>query len=284
MNPQPAASTPPVEPAAPIDRLFRNATLGLNRWWRWVLGVIAIVAIWIILGGIPVVVATEACESSAGTDALGFMCAAGALTGISEFVLLGLSFLVGLIGVWIVVKLIHKKRLTQVVTGRKSFDYSRVLYAMLVGLIILAVQVQVFYRLVSVEVTFQAPSLSVYLPFVLAQLVLTPIQTGFEEVFFRGYLLQGLILLTKNKIVLALVTAVAFTLPHLANPEPAAYGYLFYLLPLMASGIFFGVLTLLDGGIELAWGWHLINNLFLGIIANPEVSALATPSLFVLHL
>ena len=229
------------------------------------------------------VVATVACESSTGTDDWGFMCAAGALTGISSFVVLGLSFLVGLIGVWIAVKLIHKKRLTQVVTGRKSFDYSRVLYAMLVGLIILAVQVQVFYRLVSVEVTFQAPSLSEYLPFVLAVLVFLPIQTGFEEVFFRGYLLQGLILLTKNKIVLALVTAVAFTLPHLLNPELAAYGYLFYLLPLMASGIFFGVLTLLDGGIKLAWGWHLINNLFAGIIANPEVSALATPSLFVLH-
>lgn len=106
MDQQPAASTSPqsVEPEAPIDRLFRNATLGLNRWWRWVLGVIAIVAIWIILGGIPFGAAVVACQ--AGTDALGFMCAAGALTGLfgvltglSEFVLLGLSFLVGLIGV-----------------------------------------------------------------------------------------------------------------------------------------------------------------------------------------
>ena len=43
-------------------------------------------------------------------------------------------------------------------------------------------------------------------------------------------------------------------------------------------------MTLLDGGIELAAGYHAMNNLFLGLMANPDVSALATPSLFVVNM
>ena len=88
-------------------------------------------------------------------------------------------------------------------------------------------------------------------------------------------------MLTRNRPVLALVTAVIFTVPHLANPEPGAYGYAFYVVQIMSPGILFAALTLLDGGIELAAGFHAISNLFLGLIANPEVSALATPALFV---
>ena len=134
------------------------------------------------------------------------------------------------------------------------------------------------------QVTFQTPDLWVFLPVVLIALVLTPIQAGFEEVLFRGYVMQGLSLLTRNRIVLALVTSVLFTLPHLLNPEPEAYGFAIYILALMSAGLVFAALTLLDGGIELAVGYHAINNLFLGLIANPDVSALTTPSLFVVHL
>ena len=49
-------------------------------------------------------------------------------------------------------------------------------------------------------------------------------------------------------------------------------------------GILFAALTLLDGGIELAAGFHSINNVFIGLIANPDVSALSTPSLFVINM
>ena len=181
-------------------------------------------------------------------------------------------------------KLIHKKRLTQVVTGRTSFDYSRVLYAMPVGLFISLMGLLIMRFILQVEMTFRAPSLWEYLPFALFALVLTPLQAGFEEVFFRGYILQGLILLTRNKLVLALATAMVFVLPHLPNPEPWAYGVGWYVLEIMSIGILFAILTLLDGGIELAVGFHAMNNLFIGLIANLEVSVLETPSLFVIHL
>ena len=169
-------------------------------------------------------------------------------------------------------------------TGRTAFDYSRFLYAALAGFCALILTTLAYRFILGVDVTLQSLDLRVYLPVVLIALVLIPIQTGFEEVFFRGYLMQGVSLLTRNRLFLAVVTAVLFTVPHLLNPEPAEYGFAIYILQIMSFGIFFALLTLLDGGIELAAGYHAINNLFLGLIANNDVSPLATPSIFVTSL
>ena len=45
--------------------------------------------------------------------------------------------------------------------------------------------------------------------------------------------------------------------------------------------LFMTVIVLVDGGIELAIGYHALNNLWIGLIANTEVTALQTPSLLI---
>ena len=283
-NPQ----TPPVEPKTPIDLFFAAASTGLTRWWRWVLGIIAAFVIWAIIGTLlPIMAAGVVCGvSEQEISSPWFACAGGELAPslIPDFILPSLGFLVGLIGIWIIAKFLHKKSLTQVTTGRASFDYSRFLYAALVGLCVIILITLAYRFILGVEVTLQSLNLWVYLPVVLMALVLIPIQASYEEALFRGYIMQGLSLLTRNRLVLALVTALIFTAPHLANPEPFAYGFALYILQIMSVGILFAALTLLDGGIELAAGFHSINNVFIGLIANPDVSALSTPSLFVINM
>ena len=282
-NPQ----TPPVEPQTPTDRFFAAASIGLTQWWRWVVGVIVIVIFWQGIGGIPFLAAIAVCQgSSMEVSSPWFACAGGELGAslLPDFVLPLLGFVVGFIGIWIAVRRLHKKSLTQATTGRGSFDYSRFLYAALVGLCVLILIILAYRFILGIEVTFQSLDLWVYLPFVLIALVLIPIQASFEEALFRGYIMQGLSLLTRNRLVLAVVTAAIFTVPHLLNPEPLAFGFAIYILGLVSIGVVFAALTLLDGGIELAAGYHAINNLFLGLIANNDVSALATPSLFVVNM
>ena len=75
--------------------------------------------------------------------------------------------------------------------------------------------------------------------------------------------------------------AAVFVLPHLANPEPWAYGPIPYVLSLLLFGAFVTLITLFDGGIELAVGYHALNNLFITLVSNTEVSAAPSPSLFV---
>ena len=73
--------------------------------------------------------------------------------------------------------------------------------------------------IVGQEMTFQPPG-GEFLLFLVVAVILVPVQSGFEEVFLRGYLLQGLMQFLRNKVVLAILTGVIFALPQLANPEP----------------------------------------------------------------
>ena len=42
-------------------------------------------------------------------------------------------------------------------------------------------------------------------------------------------------------------------------------------------------MTLLDGGIELAAGYHAVNNLFMGLVVNTDSAVIVTPSLFTIQ-
>ena len=54
--------------------------------------------------------------------------------------------------------------------------------------------------------------------FVIA-IVLIPIQTSFEEYLFRGYLMQGIGIITKYKWIPLLITSLVFGLMHISNQE-----------------------------------------------------------------
>ena len=272
-------------PTTPSEQFFHNATMGLNHWWRWVLGLVAIIVIYVGVGAIGLPIA--GCQFLRSTNAFGLGCSdASAITGDGSLVFLiavgGSGFAIGLLGIWAVLKLIHKKSLLALVTGRRSFGFSRYFVGMLVALFVSFVLLLADRFILQAEVSFQAPDLGWgYLLFLLFALALIPIQSGTEEVFYRGYILQGAMLIVKNKLVLAVVTGFLFALAHISNPEAASIGYTTYLISLTASGAFFAILTLLDGGLELAMGYHAVNNLFLGIVANTEVAVFTTPSLFI---
>lgn len=269
----------------PTEQFALNATLGANQWWRWVIGLISILVIWIGVGAFGL--AYAGCFFLRATNVFGLDCSDSfEFTGDGHVLALlvfgGLGFAIALLGIWWVVKLVHKKDLKPVVTGRPRFDLSRYLVATLVGLV-LSLALFLFNRYVlQWEMNFQAPGWE-FVIFLPIALVLVPIQSGFEEVLFRGYILQGLMLLLKNKIVLAVLVGVIFALPHLANPEPGEFGVVPFLVVLASSGIFYTVLVLLDGGIELAAGYHMMNNLFLGVVSNTEDAVIQTPSLFVVQ-
>lgn len=266
------------------EQFFLNATLGLNHWWRWILGIVIIVVIWLGVGSIGLALA--GCQLLHGTGLLGLDCSGGEFAGDGAFsaqlVIFGLGFAVGLLGIWLVLKFIHRKEFSRLLTGRERFDYTRFSVGMLNALVLLLVMLAIDVYVLGSDTTFQQPGWG-FLIFLLFALIFVPIQSGYEEVFFRGYILHGLIQLTRNRAVLAIIAGVLFALPHMTNPEPGAIGIAPYLSSLVASGIFFAAVVLLDGGLELAWGYHFVNNFFLGVIANTDVSPLTTPSLLIVH-
>jgi membrane protease YdiL (CAAX protease family) len=178
--------------------------------------------------------------------------------------------------------------------------------------------------------------------------ILVPLQTSFEEYFFRGYLMQGIgvwsenkrfpfvfcylviaitsyILLTKYfglgillKLLLIIIkigiffflnsdfflntfieskwynvfykllnrastpllfTSASFGLLHIANPEIEKLGYIL-LVYYIGTGLFLGIITLMDDGLELALGFHLANNLFTALLVTADWTAFQTHSIF----
>ncbi len=199
-----------------------------------------------------------------------------------EYVTLNLTFVTFLVGILLAVAWVHQRSPRTLVTPYPRVDWRRVGQGFVVWLVLagLGSLVEALLYPGRYQLSLNLPLFAVQAPFVL---LLTPLQTTSEELFFRGYLLQGFGLLTRNPIALALVTAALFTLPHLANPEVAVGTGLLVVASYFGIGVLFALATLADNGLELALGAHAANNLYSALVANYAVSALTTESIFVVR-
>lgn len=188
-------------------------------------------------------------------------------------------FVFALIGFLTGLKFIHKKTLTSILTGFQKFRYNRFWFAFLIwgGLLIITVLSQYFISPQSLTINF---NLQGFLISFLLMLVFMPIQTGIEEVIFRGYLIQGLSLIVKNGITPLIVTSLLFGLAHMSNPEVQAYGWPIMLSYFVCFAFFMGIITLLDEGLELAFGIHFANNIISSILVTEPNSVIKTYSIF----
>lgn len=234
-----------------------------GRWgWRYWVGLPAMVILW-LQGG------AEAYEAALRLPL-------GVVTG---FVALNASILALLVATVLVVTLLHGRSWRTLVTPHPAIDWRRVAAAAAVwgGLLLTFSLVEALLHPGRYVWTFE-PSL--WLPFMAAVLVLTPLQCLAEELAFRGYLMQALGRLWAAPWFVIITSAALFMLPHLFNPEVAAYGFWLMAANYFLMGLFLAWITLRDGRLELAIGAHTANNVLLALTVNYEDSVFDTPSLF----
>jgi len=94
---------------------------------------------------------------------------------------------------------------------------------------------------------------------------------------FRGYLMQGIGVVFKYKWIALLLTSVGFGLLHYSNPEVERFGDI-VMIYYIGTGLFLGIITLMDEGLELALGFHAANNLFTALLVSADWTALQTHS------
>ncbi|WP_350288710.1 type II CAAX endopeptidase family protein [uncultured Croceitalea sp.] len=189
------------------------------------------------------------------------------------FLALGLFIVLG----W--TKLVHPQSITSLTTSRKKIDWSRIFTSFFIWGTITTV-----FTLVSVYYldpedyinNFDATKFLILLPLAI---ILVPLQTSFEEYLFRGYMMQGLGIWVKNKWFPLILTSVLFGLMHIANPEIGKIGYIL-LIYYIGTGLFLGILTLMDEGLELALGFHAANNLFGVLLVTYDWGALQADAIF----
>ena len=238
--------------------------------------------IWNLVGFVPTWVT---CEALSYLSLESFYCEDYIIIGNSytpNFIVANAGFVIGLIGIYYVTKILHKKQFTRLFTARRYIDYKRVLFSASIVGSILTVLLILELLLSDSGIKFQSPSVTEYLLFFLFVLMLTPIQAFMEEVFFRGYLLQGIHLVFRNRLAAILISSALFTSLHLSHPEPYEYGFMPYITAIFIMGTFLSLVTIIDGGIEIATGLHIMNNVWIFLIANTDVSVLNSPSLFII--
>jgi membrane protease YdiL (CAAX protease family) len=76
------------------------------------------------------------------------------------------------------------------------------------------------------------------------------------------------------------MTSILFGLMHAFNPEIKKFGFFTMIPQYIVFGLIFGIITILDDGIEAAMGAHTANNVFLCIMVTNESSALQTNALY----
>ncbi len=186
-------------------------------------------------------------------------------------------FFMALLLLWWIV--IHKYSFTQLTTARKKIDFSRIFFSFGVWSIINIAILAVGYFMDPGSFQFQF-NLQAFLPLLIIALVFIPIQTSFEEYFFRGYFMQFSAYLTKNRGVALVATSVIFGLMHLSNPEVSSMG-LTIMIFYIGCGLVLGIMTLMDDGLELALGFHAANNLLGALLITSDSAVFQTDALFI---
>ncbi len=157
-------------------------------------------------------------------------------------------------------------------------DWNRVFFSFSLWSVFTIVSTLIFYQMNPDDFLLNFKPVPFAILVVIGALLI-PIQTSTEEYVFRGYLMQGFANLAKNKWFPLVMTSVIFGAMHLSNPEVSKMGNIIFVY-YIGTGLFLGVLTLMDDGMELALGFHAANNLVSALLVTSDWSAFQTHSIF----
>jgi membrane protease YdiL (CAAX protease family) len=254
------------------------ARRGKNEAWRVVVAVLLMLFAWQVLGAMPSAILLVWMALRGKLHVSGIGSTLPGMDTLAGFVALMLASVFFLGGITLSMRLIHRRPLRTLVTPARSIAWRRLFQGFGVWFGLVAVM-SVAEALAFPGRYVWTPDPARFIPFLFLALILIPIQTSAEELFFRGYLLQEFGLHWKNIWVLSTISGLLFGLPHLLNPE-ATVNYPLLGFYYFAFGFSLAFITLRDGRLELALGAHAANNLFSVIIANYTITALPSPSLF----
>ena len=190
-----------------------------------------------------------------------------------------LPFAVVLPFVYLVVTRLHNQSILSLITARNRVDYKKIFFSFMLWGSVSTLMVFFDYWMSPEDFTWNFKPLAFLILFLIS-IVMIPLQTTLEEIIFRGYLLQGFGVLFKNRWMPLLTTSILFGLLHIWNPEIDKLG-IHLIWYYIGTGLFLGLITLMDEGLELALGFHAANNLVTALLVTASWTAFQTESLLI---
>ena len=197
---------------------------------------------------------------------------------LSLFLIL-IPFLITLPAIWFVVTKLQLQPFKTIITAKNKIDYQKITFAFLLWGSFSTLLVISDYLISPEHYETNFKPLPFLILFLIA-FIMIPIQTSVEELIFRGYLMQGFGTLFKNRWGPLFSTSIIFGLLHLWNPEIDKLG-LELIWYYIGTGLFLGIITLMDDGIELALGFHAANNLVTALLVTASWTAFQTESILI---
>ncbi len=194
-------------------------------------------------------------------------------------IFVGVSYWVFALLFYLCIRFIHKKKFIKLINTGKNIKWARILKGAGLWGGILAVFTLISYIYDNSSLTFNL-NLVPFIYLLIISLLVFPIQASFEEIFFRGYLMQGFGLLSKKPIVPLILTTLIFGLIHFYNGTTIEMSITIVVSALIL-GLMLGIIVLGENGLETAMGVHITNNMFIALFLNSPNSGLGNlPSLF----
>lgn len=262
-------------------KFIQQAYKGENAWWAYLVTLILFIFGWQFIGIIPLVGAAvyyaddmdvfyKSAQDSFATVGM----------GANLYLLLVIvTFLGGLLALFLGVKTIHRRKIISVITSRDKIDWSRVFYAFAIWAIIGLLMVAIGYFMSPEDFIWNFKPVSFFILVIISFLFL-PIQTSMEEILFRGYLMQGFGTWFKKSFVALILTSVIFGLLHGLNPEIEKFGWI-VMIYYIGTGLILGIFTLMDEGTELALGFHAANNIIAAVLVTADWAVFQTDALLI---
>ena len=190
-----------------------------------------------------------------------------------------LPFAVVLPFIYMVLTRLHQRSFLSLITSRDRVDYKKILFSFFLWGTVSALLVIFDYIMSPEDYVWNFKPLAFLILFLIS-VVMIPLQTSMEELIFRAYLMQGFGVLFKNRWMPLLITSILFGLLHIWNPEIDKLG-IHLIWYYIGTGLFLGVITLMDEGLELALGFHAANNLVTALLVTASWTAFQTESLLI---
>lgn len=188
-------------------------------------------------------------------------------------------FMAGLLAFILLVKPLNNRTFKITINGTGRIRWDRFYISATVWLILSGLYLLFYLKIDPANFTLNNKTASLIILSAVSVLFI-PFQAAFEEVLFRGYLMQGFAAMIRKRWFPLIMTSIFFGLMHAFNPEVKEFGFFIMMPQYIVFGLIFGIITILDDGIEAAMGAHTANNIFLCIMVTNQSSALQTPALY----
>jgi uncharacterized protein len=262
---------------------FIKVIEGKNSWKRYLSSFIVII-LFIIFGALPYLIISDWVVNTDENPNTYYDFENEDYVGINPllyFALMNSQFIFWLLGIIIAIRFIHKRKLISLITPNRKIDWKRMGFGFITFFGILGLTSIIDFLLNPGDYFLNDIKISEFLLLFVLVLLLTPLQTTCEELFFRGYLLQFFGKWVRIPFLLSLIVGSIFGTLHFTNPE-MGYSPILIGVDYLLTGFIWCYISVKTNSAELSIGAHAANNMLLGWFITMDDSALGNiPSLFV---